>query len=194
METPEELAQRRENYLRKQKQKLAVTIIMLLACAMLTLTWKIYSEDQKKEEAKSRLRSDQVSAIQNSIEQTATSDGGQGVSTTASRQQSIVDAIRSSQPLPVRIDEITVISDVYFRDNSLFFEITVSTADMKPDMLEKMKDAAAVSGLLLKNKPVACNLMQNISTWEGDWTVTYLYYLSEPRQQIGSAVFEPSRC
>lgn len=189
-ETPE---QRQKRYLKKQKRRLAVAIVILVALAALMLTWKLYSADRSRENLKNSQQSRQVDDIQSRLDAMAASDG-QAASTTDSKQQAIIRAIRSSQPLPVRIDDITTIDNVYFQANSLIFEISISNASMKPEDQDKMRNPDTINLILEKNRPVACSLMKKLNGWEGDWTIGYRYFFQSPRQQIGSIVFRTGQC
>ena len=186
-----EMERRAKEYISKQKKKMAAAIIILVSVAILMLTWKIYSVDSQKQMEKKQISDQRVAEIQKNMQTGAASASNQDAN---AKQQSIVAAITQSQPLPVKIDDITVISNLYFKDNSLTFEVTIDSSRMKKEEQDRMNDPETISGILQKNKPVACSIMKNLSSWEGNWTISYIYYFLDPRKEIGRTQFSSDKC
>ncbi len=187
-----EIEQKTREYIKKQKKKMAVSIIILISVAVLMLTWKIYSIDSQKEFEKKQFSDQRVAEIQKNMKNEIQKETN--AESASAKQQSIVSAIIKSQPLPVKIDDITAINNIYFKDNSLTFEVFIDGKKMKKEELDKMNNPQVIGDILQKNKPVACSIMKNLNSWEGSWTISYIYYFIESKKEIGRTSFSSSKC
>ncbi len=183
----------REEYIKKQRKKIAVSLILLVAVSVLMLTWKIYNADQQLQEKQQQQRSEQVQNIQSNLDNSSNLAIA-SPSTVAQKQQAILAAITKDQSLPVKIDDISAIDNIYFNSNALTFEVALDNKNIPAAQLEKLRNQDVINNILQKNKPVACSIMNQLKGWEGNWTIRYIYYLANPREQIGNIEFSPSKC
>lgn len=182
----------RAKFIRAQKRKIAITLIILIVTAILLFVWKAYDARKQEQEQMRASRNSQIQQIQSQMLQA--DESSSDVDTVFARQNQITEAIKKSQPLPIMIDPVSSITDVFFKDNSLLFRVEINNEKLKPDEQEKMKDTATINQILLKNKTVACNLMKNLPSWDGNWSVSYEYYFKTPLKMIGSISFEYQGC
>ncbi|MGN1356783.1 MAG: hypothetical protein ACI4VX_03750 [Succinivibrionaceae bacterium] len=182
----------RAKFIRAQKRKIAITLIILIVTAILLFVWKAYDARKQEQEQMRASRNSQIQQIQSQMLQA--DESSSDVDTVFARQNQITEAIKKSQPLPIMIDPVSSITDVFFKDNSLLFRVEINNEKLKPDEQEKMKDTATINQILLKNKTVACNLMKNLPSWDGNWSVSYEYYFKTPLEMIGSISFEYQGC
>ncbi len=191
-----DIDEKRKEYIKAQKKKISVALIVLIIFAILVFVWKAYDAKQQQQTQEKEAKSQQINQIQSQINN-LNNDSSANLNTTDTifdKQNKIVEAIKRSQPLPIKIDDITYIKDVFFKEDALVFSVEIDNERLKSDEQEKMKDKAAIEQILLRNKPVACNLMKNLLTWEGSWSISYQYYFRNPLEEIGSINFEPSGC
>lgn len=185
----------REEFIKVQKKRIAVTLIFLIFSAVFLFVWKAYDARQQQLSQEKSIQNKQINQIQEQLKDiNSNSDLNLANDSIITKQNDIVNAIKKSQSLPAKIDDVTSITDLYFKGNSLYFKVEIDNKKLPDSDQEKMKDISTINQILLRNKPVACNLMKNLGSWEGSWSISYIYLFTDPQEEIGSITFEPNNC
>lgn len=188
--TKEELDARRKEFVIQQKKLMIKFILFLLVVISVILMYQLlsYNKESKKQEIKSL--DQQSQEINQEIGELAVSSEITNKSTNEIQIQ-ILNGIKKQ--IPQTIDQLTVIRDAEFLDNVLTFKIEIDDRKLSKEDLDKF-NSSKLNTLLLKNKPIACSLMKNISNWDDLWKIKYSYYLLQSLTEVGHATFNKGEC
>lgn len=188
--TKEELDARRKEFVIQQKKLMIKFILFLLVVISVILMYQLlsYNKESKKQEIKSL--DQQSQEINQEIGELAVSSEITNKSTNEIQIQ-ILNGIKKQ--IPQTIDQLTVIRDAEFLDNVLTFKIEIDDRKLSKEDLDKF-NSSKLNTLLLKNKPIACSLMKNISNWGDLWKIKYSYYLLQSQTEVGHATFNKGEC
>lgn len=184
--------EQQKEYLNNQKKTIVKLIIFLLIVVAVIVTYQIRSFNKQSTELEKINLEKQIKQIDISNTDISVNYSELEQNNVSSKRQfEILTNIKKL--LPQTIDEITVLDKVSFNDNVLMFGVTINSDKLDDEGKQKLS-TSGLNTLLLKNKPVACSLMNSFQGWQDDWKVGYEYYFSNPNQKIGYATFNKEDC